>query len=88
MDKRIHFIWGDSSRHQNRIGLLKKNGMNKIYVLDKKQSAVIKERDDVVYFSLKFALLLNKDQPGRVHHFFMNVPPRKCGKADDNRNTD
>ncbi len=77
MDKRVHFIWGNFPGSKNRIHLLKMNGMNKIYVLDKNQKGLIKECNDVTYFSMNIAPLLMIDQPGQVHHFFMEVPPRQ-----------
>ncbi|MDS9472438.1 hypothetical protein [Sporosarcina pasteurii] len=75
MEKKTHIIWGDSSLSKNRINLLKMNGMEEIFVLDKEQSSILKEENDVVYFSLKFAPLLMKDSPGKVHHLFMYIPP-------------
>lgn len=75
MDENVHIVWGNSSFSENRVNVLKKNGINKIYVLDNKMTSVVKEEDDVVYFSLKYAALLKRDAPGNVHHLFMYVEP-------------
>ncbi|AOV08551.1 hypothetical protein [Sporosarcina ureilytica] len=75
MEKKTHIIWGNSSLSKNRINLLRMNGMEEIFVLDQEQSSIVKEENDVVYFSMKFAPLLMKDSPGRVHHWFMYIPP-------------
>lgn len=75
MDKKTHIIWGNSSFSKNRVNLLKMNGMDRIFVLNKDQASTVKEENDVVYFSMKFEPLLMKDRPGKVHHLFMYVPP-------------
>lgn len=73
MDENVHIIWGNSSFSKNRINVLKMNGMKKIIVLDDNQASMVKEKNDVFYFSLKYAPLIKKDMPGKIHHFFMNV---------------
>lgn len=79
MDENVHIVWGNSSLSKNRVNVLKMNGMKKIFVLDINQTSIVREKNDVVYFSLKYAPLLKKDTPGKVHHFFMYVSPEEYG---------
>lgn len=80
MDKKIHIIWENSSFARHRINTLKKNGMKNILVLDCKQISIVKERNDVIYFSIKLASILKREEPEKVHHLLMYVPPGKYGK--------
>lgn len=77
MERNPHFIWGKGSRSENRINILKMNGMKQIYVLDQNQGPILKEKNDVLYFSLQYAPLLRKGAPNTTHHLFVNVRPRK-----------
>lgn len=77
MDKQIHIIWGNSWFSNHRINLLKKSGMKNIFVLDSKQNFIVRERNNVVYFSVELASVMRKDEPEKVHHLLMYVPPGK-----------
>lgn len=85
MDKQIHIIWGNSSFSDNRINALKMSGTKRILVLDSKQNSVVKERNDVVYFSHSLASLLRKDEPETIHHLLIFVPPGKYRKGNKRR---
>lgn len=85
MDKQVHIIWGNSSFSDNRINALKMNGMKRIFVLDSKQNTVVQERDDVVYFSEQIASLLKHDEPEKIHHLLVYVPPGKYSKQNKRR---
>lgn len=93
VDENVHIIWGNSSFSKNRVNVLKMNGMTKIYVLDEQQKTFIQEENDVIYISKKYAPLLKRDEPGKVHHFFMYVSPDeyesrgKKGKLDSEENS-
>lgn len=77
MDDKVHIVWGNSSFSENRVNVLKMNGMKQIIVLDSEQTSIVKEENEVVYFSMKYAPLLKKDTPGKVHHFFTYVSPEQ-----------
>lgn len=84
MDEKVHIIWGNSSFSENRVNVLRMNGMKRIFVLDNDQAAFTREKNDIIYFSSKYASLLQKDGPGTIHHFFMHVKRDHYNSKKDN----
>lgn len=78
MNKTPHIIWGKSSSTHEKIQLLKSNGMEEVYVIDRNQSKTVIEENEVVYLSPKGVSFLFKYAPETIHHFY--VPPRSNRK--------
>lgn len=76
MDKTPHIIWGRSSLTNEKIQLLKMNGMEEIYVMDHNQSQKVMEENEVVYLSREGVSSLFKYAPETVYHLFLYIPPR------------
>lgn len=71
MHKIPHIIWGRTPQTYKKIHLLKKNGMEEIYVRDPNQSQKVKAENEVVYLSPEGVDSLFKPGSETVHLIFV-----------------